>query len=698
MRRPQDAFNITFEPIVEEVEESEVIQNMIKNNKVHLLYDAMGKEVPTPIKKERVKTVKSGGGGGEDSCKTIHSLFEYTKKEFIDKMRLDYEEIHATFSERARPLLQELEDDKAIIMEIIDTFVNRMVLNLIVHDKVALKARTDMVDRIESLYDHRNGVPVTKVKNDFANYDYVNECLSRRCKESRDQETDELYARFSEPKKRGRHPKMKTEEVINEIETIAGEYIAKRLTLVQSVMTKPPTTNSGDSSPNSSSSSGGSSVDECAPVFIQKAGSIDYYPIFQQVLETYNRCTPKLNNHGFYIQRLLHFIRVLDSRQWPLHGLMSIANNMNYCVHAETVKMHFDRTKKRFYCCYSGLEIQNNETVTYLRVVENDATRLKEWRENPILMGKPFESPEFTRSIAAFYLKKELCCPSTLFYTPFTDTYKAKFPDYFDAATTTKTTKCSSTATTAAATKKKRVLKPKRKALEPLPIVIDDDEEEKEPVTKKARLDPQPARIVLTDIRCDDDDDDNDDNLFESLAMYATEPVVEVAPLTNLRTCMSSLLHRIEVDNKWYGCEVKEESLPLIKRYKTERDVMHGLLDLATKKSCLTVIKEMIGHAMVDDSVSVDHCYVTLLDFIEAVIVPEKKLSSFAVHQTNVVMRVLLHEARRHARGRALSSLFIVTNVDEMVHSSWFKTCPILFMALFDYMSKHDLSGLLKKK
>jgi len=536
MRRPQDAFNITFEPVTEDIEEAVVIETMIKNNKVHLLYDAMGKEVPNQVKKERVKTTR--GGGGEDSSKTIQSLFEYTKGgEFLDKMRLDYEEIYQTFSERARPLLGELREDKALIMEIIDSFITRMVLNMVTQDKLAVKARTDMVDRIEALYDHRDGKAVTRVKNDFANYDYVNECISRRCKESRDEATDELYARFSEPKKRGRHPKTKTEEVVNEIEVIAGEYIAKRLTLGPSLAV----TNSGGSSESSGPSSptntsGSGSSDESHVNLIQKAGSIDYYPVFQQILETYNRCTPKLNNHGFYLQRLMHFIRVLDSRQWPLHGLMSVANNMNYCVHAETVKMHFDRAKKRFYCCYSGLEIQNNETITYLRVVENDAARLKEWRENPILMGKPFESPEFTRSIAAFYLKKELCCPSTLFYTPFTETYKANFPDYFNvAATATKSSKATAAAAMAVTTttKKKRVVKPKRKALEALPLVIDDDEE---PVTKKARTDAQPSssRIVLTDIRCDDD------SLFESLSVY-TQKEPEAVQEPKLPRYMPSL-------------------------------------------------------------------------------------------------------------------------------------------------------------
>lgn len=661
MRRAQDAFNIYFEPL----EEDCLIESMLKNNKVELLYDALGHDVPSPVanKKKKKKTAtpkvkQTATNDGEP--KTIYTLFEYMKEEFMQRLRLDYEEVYATFSERARPLLGEIEEDKERIIEMIDTFVTRMVLSLIMQDKVAVKTRADMIDRLEALYDHRQGKAVTAVKNDFLNYDYVNECISRRCREASDEATDELNIRFSKPKQRGRHPKLKIECVINEIETIASEYIVKRLALSQAILI----------AQNNQRVLGMAVDSDSSPDRVEspKLTGIDYYPIFQKILETYNRCVPKQTNHGFYIQRLMHFIRVLDSRQWPLHGLMKMVNNMNYFVHAESVKMRFDRTKKRFYCCYSGLEIQNNETVTCLRLVENDAERLKEWRENPISIGKPFEAPEFTRSIAVYYMKKELCCPSTLFYTPFTESYKAHFPDYF--ANPVVTTAATAAAATTTATHK-RVRKPKRKIFKaPLP---------EEPPCKK-------PRIVLTEIRCEDE------CLFDSLAPYAA-----VEPGT-LHYCMSSLLQCVEVTGTWY--KMGEQKLK--ERYTVERSVIHALLNGVTRKSFPAIIRQVIMRTLVIDGEGDDvtECYDALLDFCETLVVGDlkMKISSFGTHQTNEFMRALLHETRRHTKERAIPLITpLYHSLQELVHKEWFKKCPLLFMILFGYMSEHDTLGLLAK-
>lgn len=639
MRRVQDAFNIYFEPL----EEDCLIDSMLKNNKVELLYDALGQDVPVTKKKKKTTTATTNGAGGGEP-KTIYTLFEYMKEDFLQKLRLDYDEMYTMFSERARPLLDEIEEDKERIIEIIDTFVTRMVLGLITQDKVAVKTRADMIDRIEAFYDHRQGKPVIAVKNDFLNYDYVNECISRRCKEASDEATDELNIRFSEPKKRGRHPKLKTECVINEIETISSEYIVKRLALSQAAVIAQNNQRLVDSPSRES----------------PKLTSVDYYPIFQKILETYNRCVPKQNNHGFYIQRLMHFIRVLDSRQWPLHGLMKMVNNMNYFVHAESVKMRFDRTKKRFYCCYSGLEIQNNETVTCLRLVENDAQRLKEWRDNPISVGKPFEAPEFTRSIAIYYLKKELCCPSTLFYTPHTESYKAHFPDYF-ANPTAVATSVTPTTTTRKRKTKRKVHK------EPLP--------EESPCKK--------PRIMLTEIHCDDE------CLFDSLASYA-EP-------GTLHYCMSSLIQCVEVTGTWYRAGEQK----LKERYTIEKGVIHALLSGVTRKSFPSIVNQVIIRTLVTDD-DVSQCYDALLEFCETLVVADlkKKVSSFGSHQTNEFMRALLHETRRHSKQRLIPLAIpppLYATLKELVYSEWFKKCPLLFMIVFGYMSEHDTLSLLCK-
>ncbi len=706
MNRGHDAFNISFEPIEtttttteeadEEQEETMLIDTMIKNNKVALIYDAM--DEPVQVKKETAPLLYDAMGEvvqpkkpkarvvREDSSKTIHTLFEYMQVDFLDKMRLDYEEIYQTFSSRAKPLLRELEEDRELIMEMIDTFITRMVFNLITQDKVAVKVRSEMVDRIEALYDHRNGEPVLGVRNDFANTDYVNRCISERCKEAREPATDPIDARFSAHKRRGRHPKAKVEEAINEIQAIAGEYIAKRLGLLQAATVAHNNAlaiagGGSDSSPRSESDS--SPRSNASPGTV-KAGSIDYYPIFQQTLETYNRCIPKQNNHGFYIKTLLHLIRTLDSKEWPLHGLMKMINNMNYCIHAESVKLRFDRSKKRFYSCYSGKELLNNQTVTCIRLVENDAERLKEWRENPILMGKPFEATEFTRSIGAFYLEKEVCCPSTLFYTPFSESYMAQFPNYFDKSRKQEPQPVVLTRVTSPKKKKRK----RKVALQPLPPV--EEYVEYEPVAKKAKT--TCGRIVLTSIKCEEEDDD----LFGSLAKYAT-PTTQ-AP-ANLRYCMASLMRAVEVTDSWYSSPA--EVTLLKKRYLEEKRAVHLLLDKVTKKNFYSQVKAVILRTLVTGDEEADNCYTALLDFVEALILPEKKLAKFGATQKNLLVRGLLHEARNRARERTQrkeeNPLMRVCTLQGMAESEWFRACPLLFMLIYSYMVTRDGDGLLQE-
>ena len=617
IKRPHDAFNLVFEEKPHVQEEMEIIDAMISNNKVQLLYDALGQEIvpPSPKKKKQQQQRKKERASGE--TKTIHGIFDhYLGSEFLDKLRLDYQEIYELFCERAKPLKEEIEEDKPILMEIIDTFVTRMVLNLLTQDKVAIKVRSDMIDRIESLYDHRAGVPISGVKNNFTHYDYVNAIINKRCKEALDQSSDEIYARFSEPKKRGRHPKLRPEEVINEIEVVAGEYIAKRLSLSQAaaVLAANNTT---------------------VRTIEQRSNAIDYYPIFKQTLAVYDKCLPKQNNHGFYIQRLMQMIRTLDSRVWPLHGLMSMVNNMNYCVHASTVKMNFDRSKQRFYCCYSGTEIHDGETVTYLRVVENDAERLKEWRENPMMINKPFEAPEFTRSLAAFYMKRELCCASTLLFTPFSESYKAHFPEYF------KPVPLKPVAT------KKRIVKPKRKA-------EDTDEKKK---NKK-------PRVILSDIK-------QEACFFDSLSMHATKK-----PTTTLRHYIVSL--------------PLGDTIPY-------RDRVWRVLAKTSKKKFLSDMLELIEWATQKEC-STESFYEALLDFIEAIIAPEKSISLYAANQKNVGILALLYATHQRIKQRdeqQVNLFMALSTTEEMACNTWLKTYPLFFRVVFDYMVTHEIEPYL---
>lgn len=689
-------------------EEAELIESMLTNNKVDVLYSAL-QESETAMEIEQIKTV--------------HTLFDYLKKDYIDGMRLDYDEIRETFAQRANPLLGEVEEDKAILEEIIDTFLTRMILNLLTQDKVAFKVQDDMVRALEELYDHREKPiiierssggtskenkkrkkekePVLGVKKDFAHYDRRNKEIADRCIAQRDPLTDEIEIHYSKAKKRGRHQKIRNEVIINTVEAMAGELIEKRQTLnhTHSQSAKKASADGGGGGGGTSpSDSSDISSPSSASMMIQgqKASTIDYYPIFKETLEVFNRCIPKAKNHGFYLQRLIQFIRTLDSHVWPLHGLMALANNLNYCVCASTVKLSFDRNVKRFYSCYSGLDLQDGQTVTCLRVVENDALRLKEWRDNPPSNRKPFETPEFTRSIGVFYLEKELCCPATLFFTEFSDRYKAHFPDCFDEGTTIGGTVVPSTTPTTAATttKRKRVAPVKTKP------------------SKKVKM--EALGVATSETRCDDA------CLFDSLRPFDTknDKCMLRVVMRHIHTGLEDHLASEEKQTAiWYAYTLKEQYK---RNYVDERAQITGLLGGVTKKSFNANMKQLAFYtvistpslASVDDETTqlklTDVCIDAMLDFIEAVVVPERKFPLFAASQKSRMMRAFVHHTEERIKRRKGPNPFLVGEknnnsinleecVKEMTNIHWLMCSPLLFIILFGHLAKEDATGLLRQ-
>jgi len=661
-------------------EELEMIDAMLSNNRAHLLYDAIE------------------GSGETEQLKTVYTLFDYLKKEYLDGMRLTYEEVHETFAQRAIPLLKELEEDKAVLEEIVDAFLSRMVLNLITQDKVAFKVQDDMIRCLEELYDHREKPvvierssggatkeskkkkkekePVPLVKNDFAHYDQRNREIADRCVAQRNPATDEIDIHFSKAKKRGRHQKIRNELVINTVEAMAGELIEKRQTLVHAHNQSTKSNNTNNSGSDSSTPSSPSSAASLI-LLGQKANTIDYYPIFKETLEVFNRCIPKRNNHGFYIQRLIQFIRTLDSHVWPLHGLMALANNMNYCVRAETVKMSFDRSVRRFYCCFSGLELQDGELATCIRVVENDAERLKEWRDNPPSNRRPFETEEFTRSVAAFYLKKQLCCRSTLFYGEFSDRYKSRFPDVFLSSSNTTTT---TDVTTNTNHKRKRET----------PSVVKNKPNKK--------------------LKCEDT------GLFDSLRPFDTksEPCMMRIMMRHLHQVLE--LHLTSEQGRAIHYGEREDEL-YRRNYVQERDQITALLSSVTKKSFKGNMKQLAFYAVISSPdlrsaesdekrlALSDLCIEAMLDFIEALVVPERKFPLFAASQKSRMMRAFVAavEERCKKRGSTVANPFLLSSeertecVKQMINIHWLMCCPLLFIILYGHLAREDATGYLRQ-
>jgi hypothetical protein len=409
--------------IIDEEEDDDVLfGEMIEKNKISLLYEAFDKEID--IAGDEGVEIVAASTQATSEQKTIHRLFEtYLSESFLGRLRLSFDEVYETVSARAKPHKNEVLRDRAQIEAIIDMFIKRMVLGMLNVDKAATKSK-EMYEKIEALYYKRYDEKtkklglVAKVKNDFIHHDYVDRIRLEREKLALDRATDPVSMHFSEPKKRGRHAKNRVEEVWNEMETLASQYILSKK--LNSPITAATTT-----------------LEVSPPQIQQKStNAVNFYPTFEKTLTILNQSIPRLTNHGWYIEMLLRAIRTLDPKVWPLHGLATMLHNANYVVHAKRVITKFDRVKCRFYCCFSGLEIKNGETVTWIKVVENDAERLAAWHENTVLLNRPFEAPEFKRSVASFYMKSELCCPVSLFYAPFSDAYKERFASHFSPKTT----------------------------------------------------------------------------------------------------------------------------------------------------------------------------------------------------------------------------------------------------------------------
>lgn len=411
---PQDPTAIDME----EQEDERLFQQMIAQNKMALLYETFDKRLEEETNETRIVAAsplfKPVSPQADEEPRTLHRLYEeYMSPHFLDRIRLKFDEIYDTVCVRAKPHKNEVLRDRPQIEAIIDMFVKRMVLDMLCVDKASIKAK-EMCDRIDALYYMRYDSGTVKkptlvegVKNNFIHHDYVDRIRLAREKAASDHATDAVFTHFSEPKKRGRHAKDRVEEVWNEIETIASQYIPSKKQ---------------------------QEINNTAP----RSATTDLNPIFERNLTILNQAIPRLCNHGWFTEKLLRSIRSLDSNVWPLHGLMLAMHNANYIIHAKRVVVgKFDRTKRRIYCCFSGLEIKTGETVTWIKVVENDAERLAAWRENTMVLERPFDAPEFKRSVSSFYMKTELCCPISLFYAPFSEAYKSRFASYFAPKTLT---------------------------------------------------------------------------------------------------------------------------------------------------------------------------------------------------------------------------------------------------------------------
>ena len=347
---------------------------------------------------------------GNNDIKTIYKLFEYLKDKSLDRIRLEYNEIYETIYNKAKPFVEEITDNKERLEEIIDTYISKMVLDMITLDKVGFKA-DGMIEKVKSLYFiNEKDEPIKNVKNDYKNYDYINRLISLRCEEQKDMSNDKLYNRFSQVKKRGRRNKVKPEDVLNPIETVTTAYITSDKAgpnTKNQVLTNNTTTMDDTSPPPPESTN-----------LNKKSNVADYYPIFSKTLEIMNKLIPKSINHGYFLENTINCIRNLDPTIWPAQKFIEKINNMEYIYH-EKIKLVYDESKKRYYCCMSELPISSGEEVNWYRIVESNVDRFKV--SNKLPDGTPFENPNFKESITSFFTKTNLTSLHNIFCTPIID-------------------------------------------------------------------------------------------------------------------------------------------------------------------------------------------------------------------------------------------------------------------------------------
>ena len=377
--------------------------------------EGRGGVVHDPVLPDKVPRVLLGsrGGGGMVSVdqsleqmidrhqhKTVYTLLALLERR--DAIRLSYDELLRTFRDRARPLVEVVQENRGVIERVIEQYCTRLLLKLLLLDKSALRL-SEFVERIERLYEREPPPPpppssqnknnsqepprseriIDRVKNDFVYYDAVNAMINARCTQGGDMTTDELYNSNSVARKRGRKKKQKEGDAVEPVPDALEHIMAS---LIQ------------NGKKSIAAASGGS---KSSPV-------VDLYPAYKRCLEVLNESIPKRDNHGLLLEHLIQSMRRLSVDDGVPSELLCVINNAQYCTAARPVRLSFDPERERFYCCVTGEALENGEEVNWLQFVERDARRGgDDDRASGLdVIGRPFEQEEFTRSIKSFLFKR----------------------------------------------------------------------------------------------------------------------------------------------------------------------------------------------------------------------------------------------------------------------------------------------------
>lgn len=390
-------------------------------------------------------------------CKE-YSLFQYFEKAFKTGMVLPFKDIKETCYYKLIELVDEL--NEASITEMIRTFINTLLLQLISQDKKGVKV-LEIMNKFHELY-----ITSTKNnmgKNDYTRFDYLNQLIDATFKQACDIKSDPIYLNYSQTKQRGRRREEDKLEDPNEVDSIRCNSISAAQASDNN------TTNDRDTAVSSSVAANvlnivdglnqkkrvtKSNKERKKRELIYHPPNDEYKVLLNTMKIIYDNL-PRETNHGGYQKELRQWIRDYEvvalgkttatpptttttpqtntsppPVQWPLWRLLRAICNMQYMTDIR-LRKNFQTKGKLFYCDYSGDLIQDGEDIYIIEIYENDIVRFIKWDINKTRPNREFESEELLKSNRMFFLKKTRCSPVSLFPKSFSSEYKSHYPSYF---------------------------------------------------------------------------------------------------------------------------------------------------------------------------------------------------------------------------------------------------------------------------
>lgn len=354
------------------------------------------------------------------SSTIVFQLFQFLKQDFVSLLTHSYEEIRRSIQDKCNipSLLAYIDKQKSNINNILQTMARRFILELLVLDTKGSKFE-EIQSRFEELYFlSENDLPLPGCKANFANTDMIHSLIERIAKVSTNPETDEFYLERSGTRRRGRTPHSEMDKKPNRVNAIKSSFILSCKSL-------PPV--SYDEAENQFFIDYSRSSDPELAVSKEKNNNlqylVDFYPVFQKVLEIHNDCLPSPNNHGFYLNRIRQGLRKLSSGQWPMRGLMKSLVNAEAIIGRSEMVIP-PKSGRTYYCAYSGERLMEGEKVWHIRILVNDGKRYKKWVKDRVVPASPNTAPEFTRSIKAYFIKSRITAQCSIFYTPMDPEYR----------------------------------------------------------------------------------------------------------------------------------------------------------------------------------------------------------------------------------------------------------------------------------